>query len=395
MTAAVRAQSLRLDYGTRAVFDRVDIALYPGTFTAVVGPNGAGKSSLLRLLAGVQLPTAGTIERTARVMLIASDSAPPPDVTPRDLAGYGLALRRPWYRFAAGPEEESAIYSGLVRAGLADRADDPIGSLSAGEVQRAWIAAALATKPAALLVDEPTSHLDLRFQLEVLRTLRNLAASGVAVAVAMHDLTLAARFADCAAMFADGTLLVGPPEEIFVPGALARAFGIAVTTHRHPVDGYLVCLPSEIHRSPSNMKKRLILVTAALRVAAVAPTRKEATPRPRRRRRRPHRRRRRRRPRSSGSIPQIVTAQRHAGTIGSTSRVTWVLTTADLLRLGAASVADALRFVPGVTVKDTGTTGSLQTVALRGTKSEQTLVLVDGRPINDPDTGAVDFSSIP
>ncbi len=92
---------------------------------------------------------------------------------------------------------------------------------------------------------------------------------------------------------------------------------------------------------------------------------------------------------------QIVTAQRHAGTIGSTSRETWVLSAADLERLGAATVADALRFVPGVTVKDTGLIGSLQTVALRGTKSEQTLVLVDGRPINDPDTGAVDFSSIP
>jgi vitamin B12 transporter len=92
---------------------------------------------------------------------------------------------------------------------------------------------------------------------------------------------------------------------------------------------------------------------------------------------------------------QIVTAQRHAGTIGSTSRETWVLYAADLQRLGAATVGDALRFVPGVTVKDTGLTGSLQTVALRGTKSEQTLVLVDGRPVNDPDTGAVDFSSIP
>jgi vitamin B12 transporter len=92
---------------------------------------------------------------------------------------------------------------------------------------------------------------------------------------------------------------------------------------------------------------------------------------------------------------QVVTAQRHAGTIGSTSRETWVLTASDLLRLGAASVADALRFVPGVTVKDAGMAGSLQTVALRGAKSEQTLVLVDGRPINDPDTGAVDFSSLP
>jgi vitamin B12 transporter len=92
---------------------------------------------------------------------------------------------------------------------------------------------------------------------------------------------------------------------------------------------------------------------------------------------------------------QIVTAQRHVGTIGSTSRETWVLSAADLQRLGAATVADALRFVPGVTVKDTGLSGSLQTVALRGATSEQTLVLVDGRPINDPDTGAVDFSSIP
>jgi ABC-type cobalamin/Fe3+-siderophores transport system ATPase subunit len=250
MSAAVSAQGLGLRYGAREIFHDVSLMLHPATVTAVVGANGAGKSSLFRLLAGVQLPSAGSIERSAPVMLIASDAAPPPDVTPRDLAGYGLALRRPWYRFAPGPEEERAIAFGIERAGLADRADDPIGSLSAGEVQRAWIAAALATKPAALLVDEPTSHLDLRFQLEVLRTLRSLAASGVAVAVAMHDLTLAARFADRAAMFADGTLLVGPPEKIFEPGALARAFGIAVTTHRHPVDGYLVCLPSDDQWSP-------------------------------------------------------------------------------------------------------------------------------------------------
>jgi iron complex transport system ATP-binding protein len=252
MNASGRARDLALRYGSRAVFDRVAMALYPGTLTAVVGPNGAGKSSLLRLLAGVQRPTAGTIERTAPVMLIASDSAPPPDVTPRDLAGYGLALCRPWYRFAPGAEEETAVASALARAGLADRADDPVGGLSAGEVQRAWIAAALATTPAALLVDEPTSHLDLRYQVEVLRTLRDLADGGVAVAVAVHDLTLAARFADRAALIADGTLIEGAPEEIFVPDLLERAYGIAVSTHRHPVDGYLVCLPSDTHRSTSS-----------------------------------------------------------------------------------------------------------------------------------------------
>jgi iron complex transport system ATP-binding protein len=248
MNAAVRASGLSLRYDTRAVFDRVAIALYPGTLTAVVGPNGAGKSSLLRVLAGVQRPTAGSVERVAQVMLIASDSAPPPDVTPHDLAGYGLALRRPWYRFAPGAEEEIAVARALERAGLTDRANDPVEGLSAGEVQRAWIAAALATTPAALLVDEPTSHLDLRYQLEVLQTLRDLADGGVAVAVAVHDLTLAARFADRAALFAGGTLIEGSPEEIFVPDLLERAYGIPVTTHRHPVDGYLVCLPSDDYR---------------------------------------------------------------------------------------------------------------------------------------------------
>jgi vitamin B12 transporter len=91
----------------------------------------------------------------------------------------------------------------------------------------------------------------------------------------------------------------------------------------------------------------------------------------------------------------VVTSQRHASTIGATSRETWVVSAADLRRLGSNSVADALRFIPGITVKDAGTVGSLQSVFLRGASSTQTLVLVDGRPINDPDTGAVDFSSLP
>ena len=249
MTPAIRALDLGLRYGARSVFEHVNIDVQPGTFTAIVGPNGAGKTSLLRLLAGVQKPTSGVVERAAQVMLIASDAPPPPDVTPFDLAGYGLALRRPWYRLAPGAEEEKAVSLALQRAGLSDRAADPIGSLSAGEVQRAWIAAALATTPAALLVDEPTSHLDLRFQIEVLRTLRTLADGGVAVAAAVHDLTLAARFADRAALLVDGALHEGAPDEVFVPEALTRAYGIAVTTHRHPIDGYLVCLPSDTNRS--------------------------------------------------------------------------------------------------------------------------------------------------
>ena len=132
----------------------------------------------------------------------------------------------------------------LLRCELEQRADDPVALLSAGEVQRAWIAAALATAPDVLLVDEPTTHLDLKYQLGVLQTLRELSRAGVAIVAAIHDLTLAGRFADEIALVADRRLQCGPPDEILESRALSDAFGVAVSTYRHPQAGYLVCLPS-------------------------------------------------------------------------------------------------------------------------------------------------------
>jgi ABC-type cobalamin/Fe3+-siderophores transport system ATPase subunit len=243
VTACVTAVGVSVRYGKRVVFGDVSLALAPGTFTALVGPNGSGKSSLLRVLAGVQRPNQGSIRRTAGVALIESSINPPPDVSPRELADYGLALRRPWWRFSPTGADEAAAASALSRTGLLDRADDPVATLSAGEIQRAWIGAALATAPLALLIDEPTSHLDLRYQLDILRTLRELTTGGVAVAAAVHDLTLAARFADDVALLAGGRLVTGPAEEVLEPRAIGEAFGIDVSIYRHPTDGYLVCMP--------------------------------------------------------------------------------------------------------------------------------------------------------
>jgi len=241
VSAAADRVSVR--YGSRTIFSDVSLAVQPGSLTALVGPNGSGKSSLLRVLAGVQRPDAGTVTRSARTALIVSAVNPPPDVSPRELGDYGLALRRPWWRLTPTSADEAAARAALARTGLLERADEPIATLSAGEVQRAWIATALATGPDVLLIDEPTSHLDVRYQLEVLHTLRALAAGGVAVAAALHDLTLAARFAGTVALLAGGRLVSGPPEEVLVPPTLSAAFGIDVSVHRHPADGYLVCLP--------------------------------------------------------------------------------------------------------------------------------------------------------
>jgi len=243
MTYVVAVQAISVRYGRRTIFSDATLALRPGTFTAVIGPNGSGKSSLLRVLAGLQRPDAGVATLAAGTALIVSSVNPPSDVSPRALADYGLALRRPWWRFAPTDADAASTQSALARTGLLDRADDAVVTLSAGEVQRAWIAAALAASARTLLIDEPTSHLDLRYQLEVLNTLRQLATSGVAVAAAIHDLTLAARFADVVALLAAGRLTSGPPDVIFDASALGEAFGIDVSIHRHPSDGYLVCLP--------------------------------------------------------------------------------------------------------------------------------------------------------
>lgn len=240
----LRGEDLEITYGVRTVFSGLNISLFGGKMVALIGPNGSGKSSLLRVLGGAQQPARGRVSSNGKVALIAPSGDPPGDLTPLDLASYGLSSRRRFWQWSLSVPEEQQIRDALARANIADRADDPMTSLSAGEVQRAWIAAALATAPDVLLVDEPTTHLDLRFQVEIFQTLGALAASGVAVIAAIHDLTLAARFADEVALIANGKLQTGPPDEVLESTTLSEAFGITVGTHRHPQHGYLICLPT-------------------------------------------------------------------------------------------------------------------------------------------------------
>ncbi|MFJ9646142.1 ABC transporter ATP-binding protein [Streptomyces sp. NPDC101206] len=212
----------------------VDIA--PGETVGLLGPNGSGKSSLLRCLAGLRMPDAGTVRydgasvrgwsalRIARhVAFVEQDPAADSDLRVADVVGLGRTPFRDRWR---GPDatDRAVVAAALERVGLTALAGRPWRALSGGERQRAHIARALAQQPYALLLDEPTNHLDVKHQLELMELLTSTAQT---VLVALHDLSLAARHCDRLLLLHHGRLIAsGPPAAVLTTERLAEVFGV-------------------------------------------------------------------------------------------------------------------------------------------------------------------------
>lgn len=244
---ALAARGLSHRIAGRLLFERLDLDLRRGRIAVVAGPNGAGKSTLLRLLAGLDRPQSGRIDligdpllslspaaRARRLAYLPQHSPVEPDLLVREVVLLGRLPNLP--RF--GPphrEDEDAASAALARLGLADFAERPIGQLSGGERQRVMLARMLAAAAAVVLLDEPAAGLDIGHALGLYRHLRALAAEGVAVLVAEHDLDLARRHADDAVLLAGGRALVGPSAEVLSPAHLGAAFGV----HAREQDGRL------------------------------------------------------------------------------------------------------------------------------------------------------------
>ncbi len=235
MTLEVRGLSATVD--GRTLFAGLELSVAPGTFTAVVGPNGAGKSTLLRGLCGL-VPMAGTVHlcgvpllgtnsrrRAQAIAYLPQQTPSSPGLTVRDVVMLG---RLPHRSRLAGPSDDDRrrVEHSLRSVGMQRFLDRPLHTLSGGERQRVMLARMLATEAGIMLLDEPTAALDVRHALELLGTLRNLAADGRAVVVAMHDLTLAYAYADQAVCLpGDGTAVVGPPGTVLTPARLHDVFG--------------------------------------------------------------------------------------------------------------------------------------------------------------------------
>lgn len=233
--------------GGKRLIDGVGFSLGAGERLAIVGPNGAGKSTLLRLLYRAVRPKEGEVRlggtdiwqikpqvfaREVAVVLQESQTSFPFSV--RDVVLMG---RIPWRRGLGhwSDEDRAATHHALEHLGLENMAARQYPSLSGGEKQRVLIARALAQDPRLLILDEPSNHLDIKHQLEILAMLRGF---GITVIATLHDINLAVEFATRAAVMKDGRMIAfGHPAEVFTPATIASAFEVAADHHQRPGGG--------------------------------------------------------------------------------------------------------------------------------------------------------------
>jgi iron complex transport system ATP-binding protein len=221
-----------------------------GAVTALLGPNGAGKSTILRAIAGVEKPDAGTIrfrgddlralkrrERAQRVAFVEQDASTEQPLDVYDVVSLGRTPYQP--RFGGRDAGGAAAIDGALAAANAEAfADRRFASLSGGERQRVMLARALAQQPQLLLLDEPTNHLDVAAQLELLALLREHAGQGMTILTALHDLSLAADQADAVVVIADGRVVAnGPSRETLTPELIAEVYGVTATWSENPLTG--------------------------------------------------------------------------------------------------------------------------------------------------------------
>ena len=255
----LKIDGLSVSYGSRHVLHGISLDVQSGEVTSLIGPNGAGKSTLVRAVSGVatvesgRVSTNGTnllalpsMQRARHLAVVPQAVSMPPAFTVWETVLLG---RTPYLNFLGqtSPNDEEIARRALVRVDALELAERRVGELSGGEQQRVLLARALAQSTPILVLDEPTSNLDLHYQVSCMETVRALAHSDhLAILVALHDLNLAARYADRIALMVDGEIkAAGSPRQVLVPELISAAYNLAVQVVPHPFADALLILPIE------------------------------------------------------------------------------------------------------------------------------------------------------
>ncbi|GAB7036786.1 MULTISPECIES: ABC transporter ATP-binding protein [Catenuloplanes] len=257
MAEGLHAHEVTLGYGDRAVVRRLSVRVPPGKITVIVGPNACGKSTLLRGLARLLNPSHGQVvldgrdvhRMSTRAVALRLGILPQQPVAPdgmrvADLVGRG---RYPHHGFFDrwSDADDDAVAAALLATGTAELAGRSVDELSGGQRQRVWIAMALAQRTGILLLDEPTTFLDVTHQIEVLDLLTDLnRRDGVTLVLVLHDLNLAARYAHHLIVMKGGDLVAeGAPADVITESTVAEVFGLANRVVPDPVSGTPMVVP--------------------------------------------------------------------------------------------------------------------------------------------------------
>ena len=253
----LKIQNLSVSYGQRAILHSINLDVMSGEVVALIGPNGAGKSTLIRAVSGVipirsgnvhtngdHFNTLSPIQRARYIATVPQAVMLPPAYTVCETVLFG---RTPYLNFLGqfSKKDEERAHFALERVHALDLLERRVGELSGGEQQRVLLARALCQSTPILLLDEPTAHLDLQYQVSLLELVHELAhKDNLAVLIALHDLNLAARYADRVALMVAGQLqAVGKPREVLQSEVISRAYCLPVQVVEHPFMDTPLILP--------------------------------------------------------------------------------------------------------------------------------------------------------
>jgi iron complex transport system ATP-binding protein len=265
-TATLAGENLCLAYDEREIVQQLSVEIPTGKITVIVGPNACGKSTLLRALARLLKPKRGTVlldgrsihklstrEVAKKLGILPQTPVAPEGITVADLVGRGRSPHQGWIRQWTAADR-AAVDGALEATGTLELADRLVDELSGGQRQRVWIAMTLAQGTGLMLLDEPTTYLDLAHQVEVLDLLVDLnQRDGRTVVLVLHDLNLACRYAHHLIAMRDGTIVAqGAPSEIVTPSLVTDVFGLPCQVIEDPVSGTPMIVPIGRHGNVAN-----------------------------------------------------------------------------------------------------------------------------------------------
>ena len=249
----LEAHDLRVSYSGTPVVHGVDLQITEGTVTSIIGPNGSGKSTVLKAITRT-VPATGHVQVAGRdattmtrramaqwISMLGQVRETPDDMTVTELVGLGRSPHRPWFR-PLSPEDRKIVAEVIEQAGLVEFRDRIVATLSGGESQRAWIAMALAQRPHLLLLDEPTTYLDIAHQIEVLDLVRQInRTTGLTVVMVLHDLNHAGFYSDQLVVLKRGAVAgAGSPAQVLRADLIREVYGIEVEIDHFYVTSWTV-----------------------------------------------------------------------------------------------------------------------------------------------------------